>query len=101
MTEQEERYITTPRAQKEKDQLMNRLKRIEGQVRGIQQMIATERYCIDVVNQISAVNAALKKVSLQLMEKHAHHCVSDAIKSGNGDEAIKELMNVFTKLTKS
>ncbi|WP_353854561.1 metal-sensing transcriptional repressor [Bacillus sp. Bos-x628] len=101
MTEQEERYITTPRAQKEKDQLMNRLKRIEGQVRGIQQMIESERYCIDVVNQISAVNAALKKVSLQLMEKHTHHCVSDAIKSGNGDEAIKELMNVFTKLTKS
>ncbi|MCW4359162.1 metal-sensing transcriptional repressor [Bacillus altitudinis] len=101
MTEQEERHIASPRAEKEKEQLINRLKRVEGQVRGIQQMIENDRYCIDVVNQISAVNAALKKVSLQLMEKHTHHCVADAIKSGNGDEAIEELMNVFAKLTKS
>ncbi|MGE6630077.1 metal-sensing transcriptional repressor [Bacillus sp. NPDC077027] len=101
MKAHEERHIISPRAQKDKDQLMNRLKRIEGQVRGIQNMIETDRYCIDVVNQISAVNAALKKVSLQLMEKHTHHCVSDAIKSGNGDEAIEELMQVFAKLTKS
>lgn len=101
MTEHKERHMASPRAEKEKDQLINRLKRVEGQVRGIQQMIENDRYCIDVVNQISAVNGALKKVSLHLMEKHTHHCVADAIKSGNGDEAIEELMTVFTKLTKS
>lgn len=61
MTEHEERHKASPRAEKEKDQLINRLKRVEGQVRGIQQMIENDRYCIDVVNQISAVNAALKK----------------------------------------
>lgn len=91
----------THRQDREKDQLINRLKRIEGQVRGIQSMVTNDRYCVDILIQISAVNAAMKKVSLQLMEDHTKHCVADAIKQGNGDEAISELMDVVERLTKT
>ena len=58
-----------------KDQLQNRLRRIEGQVRGIQGMVDEDRYCIDVLTQISAVQAALDKVALGLLDEHARHCV--------------------------
>ena len=64
-----------------------RLKRIEGQVRGIQNMVDNDRYCIDILTQISAINAAMNKVGLQLLEKHTRHCVTDALKDGNGEEA--------------
>ncbi|MFD3260270.1 metal-sensing transcriptional repressor [Paenibacillus lentus] len=97
----EERKVSHPRTLKEKEQIINRLKRIEGQVRGIQNMVETDRYCTDILIQISAINAALKKVSLNLLERHTHHCVVDAIKSGNEAEAIEELMEVFERFTKS
>ncbi len=61
-----------------KDQLLARLKRIEGQVRGIEGMVEDERYCIDVLTQISAVQAALDKVALGLLDDHANHCVVGA-----------------------
>ncbi|RAL22091.1 metal-sensing transcriptional repressor [Thermoflavimicrobium daqui] len=100
MTNKSEETKVTHRPTKEKDQLINRLKRIEGQVRGIQNMIENDRYCVDILVQISAINAALKKVSLNLLERHTHHCVSDAIKNGDGDEAIQELMEVFERFSK-
>ncbi|MFC0559711.1 metal-sensing transcriptional repressor [Halalkalibacter alkalisediminis] len=89
------------RHSREKEQLVNRLKRIEGQVRGIQNMIETDRYCVDILIQVAAINAAMKKVSLQLMENHTKHCVADAIKRGDGEEAISELMDVVERLTKT
>ena len=58
-----------------KEQLLNRLKRVEGQVRGVQNMVDEDRYCIDVLTQISAVQAALDKVALGLLDEHARHCV--------------------------
>jgi DNA-binding FrmR family transcriptional regulator len=61
-----------------KDQLLNRLRRIEGQVRGVQSMVEDDRYCIDVLTQIGAVQAALDKVALGLLDDHAHHCVVGA-----------------------
>jgi CsoR family transcriptional regulator, copper-sensing transcriptional repressor len=61
-----------------KDQLLKRLKRIEGQVRGIEGMVDDDRYCIDVLTQISAVQAALDKVALALLDEHARHCVMGA-----------------------
>lgn len=91
----------THRSTKDKKQLITRLKRIEGQVRGIQNMIEDERYCVDILTQMSAIKAAMNNVGLHLLEKHAQHCVSDAIKDGNGDEAIEELMEVFKRFTKS
>jgi DNA-binding FrmR family transcriptional regulator len=61
-----------------KDQLLKRLRRIEGQVGGIQRMVNEDRYCIDVLTQIAAVQAALDKVALGLLDDHAHHCVLGA-----------------------
>jgi DNA-binding FrmR family transcriptional regulator len=61
-----------------KDQLLKRLRRVEGQVRGIEGMVEDERYCIDVLTQISAVQAALDKVALGLLDEHARHCVAGA-----------------------
>jgi DNA-binding FrmR family transcriptional regulator len=61
-----------------KDQLQARLRRAEGQLRGVQKMVEDDRYCIDVLTQISAVQAALDKVALGLMDQHAHHCVVGA-----------------------
>ena len=65
-----------------KDQLLKRLRRIEGQVRGVEGMVEDDRYCIDVLTQISAVQAALDKVALGLLDQHARHCVMGA----EGDE---------------
>lgn len=74
--------------------ILQRLKRIEGQVRGIYKMVENDRYCVDILTQIAAVRAALDKVGLVLLEKHTHGCVQGAIKSGKGDETIDELMDV-------
>lgn len=95
-----EEIKVTHRSIKEKEQLINRLKRIEGQVRGIQNMIENDRYCVDILTQISAINAAMNKVGLHLLEKHTQHCVADAIKEGDEEAAIQELMDVFKRFSK-
>ena len=80
-----------------KDQLQARLRRIEGQVRGVQGMVEDERYCIDVLTQISAIQAALDKVALGLLDEHARHCVAGA----EGDEQVDktdELMAAVGRL---
>ncbi|TQR20773.1 metal-sensitive transcriptional regulator [Psychrobacillus vulpis] len=86
--------------QPNKQQLLNRLKRIEGQVRGVHQMVENDRYCVDILHQISAIQSAMNKVSLALLEDHTHHCVSSAIKGNDGEAAIKELMDVMKTMTK-
>lgn len=86
--------------QPNKQQLLNRLKRIEGQVRGVHQMIENDRYCVDILHQISAIQSAMNKVSLALLEDHTHHCVVSAIKGQDGEAAIKELMSVMKTMTK-
>ena len=82
-----------------KDQLLKRLKRIEGQVRGIEGMVEDERYCIDVLTQISAVQAALDKVALGLLDDHARHCVTRAPESEQSDRT-DELMAAVGRLMK-
>ncbi|RCW69791.1 metal-sensing transcriptional repressor [Saliterribacillus persicus] len=89
-----------PRTKDEKQAIVNRLKRIEGQVRGIQKMVDEDRYCVDILVQISAINAALKKVGFSVTERHMKHCVTDAIKSGEGDETIDELLEVMKQISK-
>lgn len=81
-----------------KDQLQQRLRRIEGQVRGIERMVDDERYCIDVLTQISAVQAALDKVALGLLDDHAHHCVIGEPDAGVKDDRTDELMNAVGRL---
>ncbi len=80
-----------------KDQLIKRLRRIEGQVGGIERMVAEERYCIDVLTQISAVQAALDKVALGLLDDHAHHCVMGA-QDNDRDAKTDELMAAVGRL---
>ena len=80
-----------------KDQLLKRLKRIEGQVRGIEGMVDDDRYCIDVLTQISAVQAALDKVALGLLDDHAQHCVMGAGEDDRG-EKTEELMAAVARL---
>ena len=84
----------------DKDALKKRLHRIEGQVRGIERMVDEDRYCIDIVTQIAAVRAALKKVELEVMRDHVGHCVRHAMTSGSADEQarkIDELIDVLAK----
>jgi len=75
--------------------LAARLKRIEGQVRGVARMVDDDRYCIDVITQVSAVRAALDALALQLLEGHLHGCVHHAIESGDGQRAIDESIEVI------
>ena|SRR5579884_1034800 len=81
-----------------KDQLLGRLRRIEGQVRGLQGMVSEDRYCIDVLTQISAVQAALDKVALGLLDQHAHHCVLGAEQPAERDQKTAELMAAVGRL---
>jgi DNA-binding FrmR family transcriptional regulator len=82
-----------------KDQLLDRLSRIEGQVRGISRMVEDDRYCIDVLTQISAIQAALDKVALGLLDDHARHCL---VGHGGGpadpDEQVRELMGAVGRM---
>ena len=75
----------------DRELLQNRLKRIEGQVRGVQRMVDEEVYCIDVLTQIASVVAALEKVGAILLEDHIEHCVRESIEKGEGGAKIEEL----------
>lgn len=77
-------YIT------DKQAVLNRLKRIEGQVRGLQRMVESETYCIDILTQTAAATKALENVALSLLDQHLHHCVLDAAAAG-GPEAAEKL----------
>lgn len=87
------------RNDKEYKDLMNRLKRIEGQVRGIQSMLEKDAYCTDILIQVSAINAALNSFSKVLLSEHIKTCVADNIRAGN-DEVIDELVILLQKLMK-
>jgi CsoR family transcriptional regulator, copper-sensing transcriptional repressor len=78
----------------------DRLKRIEGQVRGIARMIDEDRYCIDVLTQIRAVRAALRGVEDELLKDHVEHCVEGAIMSGNNAEQRRKVQELLTVLTR-
>lgn len=93
-------HPSKPRSQDEKEKVINRLKRIEGQVRGIQKMVEEDRYCMDILVQMSAIQSALKNVGFAVTERHINHCVSDAIKQGEGKETIEELMSVMKQFSK-
>jgi DNA-binding FrmR family transcriptional regulator len=80
-----------------KEQLIARLRRIEGQVRGVQRMVEEDRYCIDVVTQISAIEGALEKVALGLLDEHARHCVMTA-EDATREERTEELVAAFGRV---
>ena len=87
------------RTEKETKDLITRLSRIEGQVRGIKNMVEEERYCVDILNQVSAVQAALNSFNKELLANHIQTCVAEDIRAGNED-AIQELCETIKKIMK-
>ena len=87
-----------------KEALVRRLHRIEGQVRGIERMVEDDRYCIDILTQISAVTTALDSLALEILDDHVNHCVAGALASGEPAEVEKkttELLNAVRRFTRS
>jgi len=81
-----------------KKALQDRLRRIEGQVRGLQRMVDEDQYCIDILTQLTAVLAALKAVGMGLLDDHVRHCVRESIEQGSGDEKVEELLAAVARL---
>ncbi len=90
-------------AQQHKDDVLKRLRRIEGQARGLQRMVEEEKYCIDVLTQVSAMTKALQAVALTLLDDHLNHCVVDAAKAGGpeADVKLKEASDAIARLVRS
>ena len=87
----------------DKDRLLKRLRRVEGQVRGLQRLVENDTYCIDVLTQVSAATKALQAVAVELVEDHLSHCVADAVQAG-GDEAdakVQEATAAIARLLKT
>jgi CsoR family transcriptional regulator, copper-sensing transcriptional repressor len=82
-----------------KKELQDRLRRIEGQVRGLQRMVEEDQYCIDILTQLSSVQAALRAVGMGLLDDHVRHCVRESIERGEGEEKVEELMTAVVRLT--
>ena len=87
------------RDEKQYKDLLNRLSRIEGQVRGVKKMVESDSYCVDILMQASAVNAALNSFSKVLLENHIRECVATELRAGN-DEVIEELAGIMQKMMK-
>ena len=88
----------------DKEALAKRLHRIEGQVRGIERMVEDDRYCIDILTQVAAVNTALESLALKLLDDHVRHCVTGALSSGDPKEAAaksKELMEAVQRFART
>ena len=92
-------HKTKHRSEEEYKSLINRLSRIEGQVRGIRKMVETDAYCVDILTQVSAIQAALNAFNRELLSNHIRTCVMDDIKNGN-DEIVDELVQTLQKLMK-
>lgn len=84
--------------QPDKTALINRLRRIEGQIGGIAGMVRDDRYCVDILTQLSAVRSAIDALSIRLLENHARGCVRHAVQDNGGDETLEELMGVIRKM---
>jgi DNA-binding FrmR family transcriptional regulator len=86
-----------------KDDYLKRLRRIEGQARGLQRMVEEEKYCIDILTQVSAMTKALQAVSLGLLEEHLSHCVVDAVAAGGpeADAKLREASDAIARLVRS
>ena len=97
MAEHEHGYIHR------KDDYLKRLRRIEGQARGLQRMVEEEKYCIDILTQVSAMTKALQAVSIGLLEEHMNHCVVDAARAGDDEarEKVTEAVDAIARLVRS
>ncbi|MCL5265608.1 MAG: metal-sensitive transcriptional regulator [Chloroflexi bacterium] len=91
------RQTRTYRCHDEKELLLSRMRKIEGQARGIARMIEDNRYCVDIVQQLNALSSAADEVALRILEDHIKGCVTDAIREERGDDAVEELLGVIRK----
>ena len=87
----------------DKDNYLKRLRRIEGQIRGLQRMIEDDKYCIDILTQVSAATKALQAVALGLLEEHLSHCVAEAVAEGgeSANEKVREASDAIARLVRS
>ena len=88
----------------DRDALIKRLHRIEGQVRGIERMVEDDRYCVDVLTQINAVTTALESLAFKILDEHVNHCVADALASGDPEDAAtksKELLEAVHRFSRA
>jgi CsoR family transcriptional regulator, copper-sensing transcriptional repressor len=94
---------TAPGYAEDKAAVLTRLRRVEGQVRGLQRMVEEDRYCIEVLGQIAAANRALQAVALELLEDHMAHCVADAVRTGGdvAEEKLAEASAAIERLVRS
>ncbi len=83
-----------------KKELQQRLRRIEGQVRGLQRLVDEDTYCIDILTQLNSVTAALKAVGLGLIDDHVRHCVRESLERGEGDAKVEELVSAVARFAK-
>ena len=83
-----------------KDKSIARLNKIEGQIRGVKEMISSDRHCEDVIIQLSAINAAITATAKEILDNHISHCVVDAIKAGDDTEAVQNLLEAIDKFAK-
>ena len=89
---------------KDKDALVKRLHRIEGQVRGIEKMVEDDRYCIDILTQIAAANTALESLAFKILDEHVRHCVAGALASGDGEDVqtkTEELLEAVQRFART
>jgi DNA-binding FrmR family transcriptional regulator len=94
----------TPGYTASKDDLLKRLARVEGQIRGVSRMVEEDRYCIDVLTQISAVTTALESLALRILDDHVQHCVADALASGDqaaAQEKSRELLEAVQRFART
>jgi CsoR family transcriptional regulator, copper-sensing transcriptional repressor len=81
-----------------KDAVLTRLRRIEGQVRGLARMVEEDQYCIDILTQVNAVHAALRGVAMGLLDDHVRHCVRESIEEGGGEEKVEEMVSAVARM---
>lgn len=94
---------TTPGYVDDKARILSRLRRVEGQVRGLQRMVTDDTYCIDVLTQVSATTRALQAVALELLSEHLSHCVAEATRTGGAEaeEKVREATDAIARLVRS
>lgn len=95
-----EHHLPQVVVQPNKSDLIKRLNRIEGQARGVAKMVEENRYCVDILTQIAAIQSALDALAMQLLTSHTNGCVRSAIKSGDGDAAVDELMTLVKRFVR-
>ena len=95
--------MPTPGYSHDKQAVLNRLRRIEGQVRGLQRMVEADVYCIDILTQVSAATRALEKVAISLLDEHLRHCVTDAVRVGGreAEDKLTEASEAISRLVRS